>query len=209
VTDEATRETGKPAPLTGEELKDFYASANEFLEVANGLVGIEPTDEIAAAFLYGCARYNSFAMQAISQDPSAIDQEVVDYLASELERHLRDHMEESLGARPSGPDDPSDNPRRVIELLKGLNDRDEDDLSDFLDLGDRFIAVANKLIQTKRVGRISATFMHACARFNVYCMQGLGHPPETVSDDLVAAFRQAYVNLVNYHLQETLVAPRG
>jgi hypothetical protein len=207
VTDQP--EGGKAAPVSDTEWAAFYDVANDFLDVANQLIGIEPSEEIAAAFLYACARYNSFTMQAQAEDPTTIDDETVEYLASELERHLREHMAQSLGAETSAPDNPAGSPRQVIDLIKRLNDRDEDDLSKFLDLGDRFINVANGVNPPTRVSRISAAFMHACARFNVYCMQGLGHPPETVDEDLVAAFRQAYVNLVNYHLQETLVAPRG
>lgn len=200
---------GEPATVSEAERQAFYATANAFLDIANRRIGIEPVEEIAAAFLYACARYNSFAMQAQSGDPSAIDDATVDYLAADFEGHLREHMGQDLGTGPGAPDSSAGSPGRAVDVLKGLNDRDPEDLSDFLDLGDRFIAVANKLIQTKRVGRISAAFMHACTRFNVYVAQCLGHPPRELDEALVAAFRRAYVNLVNYHLQETLVAPRG
>lgn len=208
MSDEPQGDGATSASISEAERQAFYDTANEFLDPANSLIGVEPIDELAAAFLYACARYNSFAMQALAEDPSAIDEATVEYLATEFERHLGDHMREQLRSGPSGPDDPDGSPRQVVDVISGLADRDEDELSDFLDLGDRFIAVANRLIRTERVGRISAAFMHACARFNVYAMQSLGHPPGEVDEDLIELYREAYVNLVDYHLQETLIRPQ-
>lgn len=62
----------------------YYELANEILTPANDLLGVEPPEEVAAAFLYACAMYNVFAMQVQLEDPSTIDAETLEYLVEEF-----------------------------------------------------------------------------------------------------------------------------
>ena len=110
MPDRPEDEAAKPPLLSEAELRAFQDTANEFIRVANDLVGIEEVAEIAAAFLYACARYNSFAMQAMAEDPGAIDAETVDYLAQEFEKHLREHMAQQVCPDPGEADNPIDPP---------------------------------------------------------------------------------------------------
>lgn len=184
----------------------FYELANRFLEPANDLVGIEPVTEIAAAFLYACARYNAFAMQAQSADPRDAGDDDAAMLADALAKELRNHMGQRLQTEPDAPPSGSD-AAVVASLLAGLDDRDDDDLDAFLDMADRFIDVANGVRPPQKVSRLSACFMHAAARFNVYAMQRQGLKPGHVDDALAGRLCDAYRRLVGLHLSENLIKP--
>lgn len=191
------------------EWSAFYQMADTFVAKANVLVGTELTDDIAAAMLYACARFNTFAMQSELDRPDALGDEAVDYLAEEFESHLRDHMEEQICPNPGSRDNPVGGPERAVALLRALDGRREEEVSDFLTLADQFLGIANGLVGRARTGRISAAFMHGATRFNVYAMQCLGHPPNQIDEALVADFREIYTDLVYYHSGEPLIAPRG
>ena len=192
------------------EEEAFYELANAFIEPANDLMDIEPADEIAAAFLYACARYNAFAMQIQVDDPSRVDDDTINYLCDEYAGHLQEHMEDpGVCEAPGSRDDPVGAPERVANLVETLGDRDEDELWEFRDIGDKFIHVANGLNKYNRPGQISAAFMHACARFNVFVMVQLGHPSGEVDEGLVARFRTTYEGLLRYHLSEQLIEPNA
>lgn len=197
------------ATIPEDEMDAFFETANDILAPANDLIGAESTDEIAAAFLYACARYNAFAMQAQIEDPSVVDHEVVAYLCAEFARHMSEHMQELVTTAPGDPANPDEPVTIVLELLQDLFQRDEDDLFEFRDLGDRFIMAANNVAGTTRVPRVSAAFMHACARFNVFVLQERGLPVEEVEDSVVEAFATAYRNLLHYHLEEILIEPNA
>lgn len=191
---------------TDAEWQSFYQMADAFMAPANALSSSAMTDEIAAAMLYACSRFNAFAMQA--QDPAGatLDDEAVGFLAEEFESHLLDSMEEQIAPTQGSRDNPVGGPERAVVILRDLDGKNEGDVSEFLDLADRFLAVANHMLEGARIGRVSAAFMHATARFNVYTMQCLGHPAEQVDQDLVAAFRDVYAALVHYHGQDALVS---
>ena len=191
---------------TDAEWQSFYQMADAFMAPANALSASAMTDEIAAAMLYSCARFNAFAMQAQDPNGAMLDREAVDFLAEEFESHLLDSMEEQIAPTPGSRDNPVGGPERAVLILRDLDGKNEGDVSEFLDLADRFVAVANQMLDGARIGRVSAAFMHAAARFNVYTMQCLGHPPEQVDQDLVSAFRDIYAALVHYHGQDVLVS---
>ena len=192
--------------LPEDEKDAFYELANQFLEPANDLVGIEDVPEIAAAFLYACARYNAFAMQVQSADPGEVDADDVRMLTEALETELGNHMEEALESDPTGTAGGAD-PAVVAALLAALDGRSDEDRSDFLDLADRFIDVANGVRPPQKVSRISACFMHAAARFNVFAMQRNGLKPGQVDSSLVARLCDTYRALVERHISEVLIKP--
>ena len=192
-----------------DEMDAFWETANAFMAVANDLMGEEPGDDIAAAFLFACARYNAFTMQGQSQDKSQIDEDFVDFLCQRFETELRDHMGETLSTNPAGTAPPDMDARQVLDVLNALPEMDQEERSALMDLGDRFLSIANGLIQTQKAARISAAFMHACTRFNTFIMQCLGHPAETVDEALVGDFRGAYERLLRFHLAEPLIAPKS
>lgn len=189
----------------------FYEMADAFIERANDLIDGKPAGEVAAAMLYACARFNAFAVQVQSGGPAGVDDEAVDYLTGEFESHLRDHMEMPAGPGPGSrvdpTGDPADGPGQAVRVLRALDGRLEAEVSDFLTLADRFMDIANGLLDRARSNRISAAFMHASARFNVFAMHRPGHLAEVVEEALVADYCAIYASLVRYHGGETLIGP--
>lgn len=189
-----------------QEAQAFYELANLFLAPANQLAGTADVSEIAAAFLYGCSRYNAFAMQAQAEDLADHRDEAADMLTGYWTTELRDHMKQSLQRSPAPPE-PGVAPTDAVDVLKGLDARAEADFKSFMDMADQFINVANDA-PTSKISRLSACCMHACARFNVFVMQVSGLAPGAVDEALVDAFSDAYRRLVEMHLKEMLVAPK-
>ena len=194
-----------------DEWTAFYEMANAFIHKANALSAAELTGEveIGAAMIYACSRFNTFTMQAQLEDPSQVDGGVVDFLAGEFESHLRDHMEEQVCSTPGAQGDTAGRPGRAVQVLRGLDGRSEDEVSEFLDLADQFLNLANGLVGRAQIGRISSAFMHGSTRFNVYTMQLLGHPPEQIDEALVSDFCGIYADLVRHHASEILIAPQA
>lgn len=184
----------------------FYELANRYIDAANALIGEEEIGQIGAAMLYACCRYNCFVMQIQSDDPSALTDEAMTFLADEIESHMLDHMEGSVTDDAPRVGDTLGGPMRVIQIIENLDGRLEEDVADFLSLADGFLTIANQQTSQARPGRVSAAFMHAMIKFNVYVMQILGLPPRKPDQALVRAFREVYVRLARYHAQETLVA---
>ena len=189
----------------------FNALANRFLDQANALAQSESRDFVAAAFMYGCARYNAFAMQAqVSGSPeemvSARD-EFSRFLIDRFREELGDHMTESLSASGASPQ-PGMDPKLAIEALDEFDSYNEQERKAFYDLGDAFVDIANLEIQHQKASRISAAMMHACTRFNVFVMQSFGLAPGLVDPTLVAAFSKAYETLLHTHMKEMLIAPK-
>lgn len=195
-------------PIPEEEMADFHRTADGFLSVANQLVGTEANDRIGAAFLYACARYNAFAMQAQTEDPSSVDAAIRDWLVARFETELRDHMLQQLRSASSAPPPPGASPDQALQVLLGLNALSTDARSAFLQLGDRFIHAANDLIQTEGVARTSAAMLHACTRFNAYVTQALGQEAGILDEDLIEDFCTGYANLLDFHLGQSLIASR-
>lgn len=191
------------------ELDAFYETANEILAPANDLIGAVEPPEIAAAFLYACARYNAFAIQSQVDDPSDVGGEMLTFLCQEFSQQMEEHMAEQVTTMPGDPSNPDAPVAIVLEMLEDLFQRDDDDLYEFRDLGDRFIMAANNAAGTTRVARVSAAFMHACARFNVFVLQERGQPVEAVDAPLISEFGDAYRSMLMYHLREILIEPNA
>lgn len=189
-----------------DEWAAFYEMADAFLVQANALIASELIDQVAAAMLYACSRFNTFAMQVQADDRPGLDDEAIVFLTEELESHLRDQMEEPASPAQVEIDKPVGGPDSVILILRGMDGRLEEEVSDFLDLADRFVAVANVMVGQVRVARVSAAFMYAATRFNVYTMRCHGLPTEKVDETLVTEFCRLYAALVHYHGQDSLVA---
>lgn len=190
-----------------EDESAFFEVANLFLAPANDLASEHAVAEIAAAFLYGCSRYNAFAMQAQSDDLADHREEAAEMLTDYWTNELRDHMVLDLQRDPAAVPvgaSPSD----ALDVLNGLEARDRDAFSAFMDMADTFIDVANATTTERKVSRLSACCMHACARFNVFAMQANGLKPGVVDEDLIESFTAMYRKLVDRHLLEILVAPR-
>ena len=190
-----------------EEAADFFEIANLFLAPANEMAGEHDVAEVAAAFLYGCSRYNAFAMQAQTDDLAEHRDEAAEMLTGYWTNELRDHMAQSLQRNPAPPP-PGVTLTDTLDVLDGLEGRDQDGLNAFMDMADQFINVANATTAERKVSRLSACCMHACARFNVFVMQASGLKPGAVDEDLVARYAEGYRKLVDRHLLEVLVAPR-
>lgn len=187
----------------------FYELANAHVHAANDLIDVEPAEDIAAAMIYACARFNTFVMQAQMEDPSTIQDETVGYLGTDFQNHMLEHIAELQSTTPATAGSPIGRATRAVEILDALDGRDEDDVSEFLDLADKFLDIANGQIGKARLGRVSAAFMHAATRFNVFAIQKLGHLPKETDRALVSAFRDIYEKLVRYHAKETLIEPQA
>ena len=92
-----------PAVVPEADLEAFFQTANRFLDKANALAQSESRDIVAAAFLYACARYNAFAMQAQAGDPTAVGAEFADFLIDRFEQEVREHMAEALSSTGAEP----------------------------------------------------------------------------------------------------------
>jgi len=190
-----------------EDAADFFKIANLFLAPANDMAGEHDIAEIAAAFIYGCSRYNAFAMQSQAEDLADHREEAAEMLTDYWTNDLREHMGQSLqrgSVKPPVGVAPTD----AIDVLKALESRDRDGFNAFMDMADQFINVANATTAERKVSRLSACCMHACARFNVFAMQASGLKPGAVDEDLIQQFTAIYRQLVDRHLLEVLVAPK-
>ena len=190
------------------EMAAFYETANAFLSKANTLAQTESRDLVAAAFLYACARYNAFGMQAQVEDPSEIGEEISEFLVTRFEDEVRDHMGETLSSSGALPE-PGMDPKLAIEVLDEFDTFTEEERKAFYALGDAFVDIANLEIQHMKAARISAAMMHACTRFNVFVMQSFGLAPGLIDPTLVSAFSTAYETLLHSHMKEMLIAPKG
>ena len=207
MSDEPANVNAPPASVPEAEMEGWFETANAVLAIANDLIETEMLDHVAGAFLSACARYNAYAMQVMSDgEASPDDGETVPYLGDQLESHLRDHMQETLGSGPM-EDTGGRDPETLISLLVYLWNWGEDELDAFFDLADAYIFKANDLAETEKIGRISSTIMHAASRFAVYAMQRFGMPAEEVDDARVKALRDAYETLLRDHMAEDLSSP--
>ena len=197
-----------PNVIPEAEMAAFFETANLFLNKANALAQTESRDLVAAAFLYACARYNAFSMQAQSPDPSEVDREFSEFLVTRFEDEVREHMTETLSSSGTAPQ-PGMDPKLAIEALDEFDSYNEQERKAFYDLGDAFVDIANLEIQHQKASRISAAMMHACTRFNVFVMQSFGLAPGLVDPTLVAAFSKAYETLLHTHMKEMLIAPEA
>jgi len=193
-------------PVSEADWAQYMETANALLAPANVLVQTESAERTAAAFLYACARYNAFAMQSQSDDPSVINREFTDFLVERFEIEMREHMGEDLGAR--GAKGHGDGRAALAALAHEVKPGNLN-ASGFFDMGDRFINKANDLTRTVPISRISAAFMHACTRFAVFSMQSNGLKASQVDDPLVRDFKDAYAQLLDAHLQETLIESKA
>lgn len=183
----------------------FYRVADRYLDAANGLLSAETPARIGAAFMYGCARFSAFALQAEFEDAAQRREDLWDGLCDAFEGELRDHMLQRLrnalelgGAGASG---------EALDVLVALNDMDEAARGAFLRLCDTFVRKANDLIAEEGVARASAAFLHACTRFNAYVLQREGLEAGVVDEALVADFRQVFADLLRFHMDQTLIVP--
>lgn len=197
-----------PNEIPEAEMEAFFEVANHFLSQANALAQTESRDLVAAAFLYGCSRYNAFAMQAQVADPTELTEDAAEFLVTRFEDELRDHMAETLSSSGSSPQ-PGMDPKLAIECLDEFDTFTDEERKIFYDLGDAFVDIANAAVQTQKPARISAAMMHACTRFNVFVMQSFGLAPGLVDPTLVTAFSTAYETLLHTHMKEMLIAPKA
>ena len=189
-----------------EDQQIFMETANRFLEPANDLVGAQPLEEIAAAFLFACALYSSFAMQAQVENPGDVGDEAIEMLRGYFAQELQTHMGGALSA--SGASVEIQTPIAIVSrIITDLRLRPDAEQREFYDLGDRFIDVANSLRPAQKVSRISACMMHACTRFNVFVLQRRGHPPASVDETLVETLCATYADLLGEHLREINFKP--
>lgn len=195
--------------LDQEARRAFFDLADAFIDTANRAAGSEPLGFVGAALVWGCARYNAFAMQAQGQAPCEVDRETLDYLSDAFESALGRHMQDRLVAGgPAGPD------RRPVETFVSdiLADRPmpEDRREAFFDLADAMIDRANALIGTAPASRISAAFMYAAARFGAFVLQSHAEAAEAAEEaPRLQALAGAYRAALRRHMEEALVKPSG
>jgi hypothetical protein len=180
------------------ERQAFYDTANEFIDIANAAIADSDHSAVNAAFLYSCSRYNVY-MQKMATFGAEIEEEAKAYLLDQFEKQLRGHMQDDL--RHELPEGFSD---RTSEVLGHLDDELDAEDGRFLSLVDRFIGKANELHRRMPIGRVSACFMHACARFNVHIMQLAGMAPGAVHEAEVDRYAGLYAMLVERHNAERL-----
>ena len=194
--------------IPAEDMGAFHQTADRFLNTANELLGSETPARVGAAFLYASARFNGFAMQ-VQLNTQGVDAATREKLGEVFEAEISEHMLQRLRNEPPGAVTGRRATGEVLDVLVGLNDLTEADRSAFLKLGDRFIHIANELIGTVEILRVSAAFLHACTRFNAYLLQREGLEPGIRDQDLIADFRQAYSDLLRFHLDQSLIASDG
>ena len=202
-----TDATGWPA-IPDDEMAAFHQTADVFLNTANELVGEEPSERTAAAFLYAGARFTAFAMEAQTGDASSVDVATRDCLTNRFEEELRDHAAQQLRREALSPVVPGQVPDAAIDVLMSINDMAPDARTSFMRLADRFIHPANDMIDDTTIARISAAMMHACTRFNAYVMQTRGLAPGPLDDTIATDFRNAFRALLDFHLGQSVVADR-
>lgn len=201
-------ETGPWPDIPEAEMAAFYQTADVFLNIANGLVGEEAQDRIAAAFLYAASRFTAFAIQADLADGSVVPPETIDWLTARFDEELRDHAAQQLRQNALMPALPGQVPDAAIDVLMSLNDLDENARRIFMRLADQFIRPANDMIGDVEIVRISAAMMHACTRFNAYVMQARGLPPGPLDPSIALDFRNAFRSLLEFHLGQSVVSDR-
>ena len=80
--------------------KAFFDRADEFLAVANRLIGSEtPPGQVSASMMFATARFNAFAAQAQGLPPGEVDEDTVRYFCSEYETMLRENLAQVLSSR--------------------------------------------------------------------------------------------------------------
>jgi len=203
-----TDEPPKFSDLGADEQQAFFDLADDFIHVANAASSAGTPAVAAAAFLYACARYNALAMQTLGRALCEIDEEIVAYLVQDFERKLREQMSARVTEFPAESATPPARPA-AIEALRALDDLDDQERSEFYDLADRFINVANAQIRSQRVTRISAAFMYGCARFNTHVLHIDSFDPGRVDEDAVSALRDSYEATLRMHMEEALIKPSG
>ena len=78
----------------------FFERADEFLAVANRLIGEEtPPGRVSASMMFATARFNAFAAQAQGVPPGEVDEETVRYFRDEYEKMLRENLAQVLSSR--------------------------------------------------------------------------------------------------------------
>ena len=91
------------------------------------------------------------------------------------------------------PKSPGEPPRLVPE-----------DQQAFFSRADRFLAVANALLEDAKPGEVSAAMLFATARFNAFTAQNQGLPPGEVDEEAVAYFRDEYEKMLRENLGQIL-----
>ncbi|MEO1492921.1 MAG: DUF3144 domain-containing protein [Pseudomonadota bacterium] len=179
---------------------DFAEYANRFMSIANGAMDTFDRSIVNAAFLYGCARYNAYVVQAQGAPAGEVDPVSVAYLRECYEKELTSHMSERLvKGTPAKVQDETRTALTALDLM------DQARRTEFLDLADRYVNTANALTAETDIGRISAMIMHACARFNVFLMQTGGLEAGRVDAERRDAYADMYETLLRRHLREKLV----
>ncbi|MEM6422754.1 MAG: DUF3144 domain-containing protein [Pseudomonadota bacterium] len=203
--------------LSDEEQESYVQLANRFLEIANDRFDDGPVAYTAATFLYACARYNGFAMQAQGAVPGEVRPETVDYLVGCFRTEVEAHMQEALGAEPDQEAAPAWFGAAIeVEIKTHLAHLAADEALEegqaawrFDEVADAYITLANELAGAHRISRLSSTMMHACSRYAVYAMQAAGLAPEiedrATSERMVAL----YADTLRAHLGEVLVHPQA
>lgn len=184
-------------PDNGAAFADY---ANRFMSIANVAMNEFDRAIVNAAFLYACTRYNAYVVQAQGGVAGEVDPGAVAYLRECYQNELSSHMSERLVK--GTPAKTADETRTVLTALDLM---DQKRRTDFLDLADRYVNVANALTAEAEVGRISAMIMHACARFNVFLMQTGGLASGKIDEERRDAYADMYETLLRRHLRETLV----
>lgn len=198
---------GWPA-VPEEEMAAFHKTADVFLNTANALMGEEPSDRIAAAFLYATARFAAFAMQAQVEEGAAIDEETRDWLSARFDHELREHALQHLRSAGTSPIQNAEVPDAAIDVLVSLNQMQEEPRRLFLRLADRFIHPANEMIGEETIARISSAMVHACTRFNAYVMQARGLQPGLLDEAIANDFQSTFRTLLDFHLGASVVTDR-
>ncbi|MEM8790509.1 MAG: DUF3144 domain-containing protein [Pseudomonadota bacterium] len=188
--------------LSDEEKQDFWDLANIFMAIANEQIDRYEVGYVSGAFLYGCARYNAFAMQCGGAKPGEIEHRTKTYLIdcymNELRRNLGEALIKSDAADPAAH-------WSTFDLLDDFTDWTGDELWEFREVADLFVNAANDQTSAARVSRISAAFMHACARFNMYELQLGGEKPHLIDEAQLGRYASCYESLIILHMRDQLV----
>lgn len=183
----------------------FTDLADAFIRVANEALPAEGPAEVAAAFLYACARYNAFTMQAQGSTPGEMPEETIAYLVGDFASKLGEHMAVRVTSAPGAGGPPAENPVRAA--VRAMNDFDDGEWSEFYDLADSFIHEANGLVRQKCPSRVSAALMYGCARFCAFALQVAGYATGAVDEAARAELRDLYEGMLRSHARELLIRP--
>lgn len=190
------------------ELAAFHKMADVFLNTANALVGEEPPDRIAAAFIYAGTRFAAFTLQAVAGEDAEVAPAQADALVMKFEVELRDNMAQQLRSEAGAPAAQGQVPDAAIDVLMSVNGMDQTSRSAFLQLADRFVRPANGLIAEHEIPRVSAALLHACTRFNAFVLQARGLPPGPLEDAVADDFRGVFRALLTFHLDQSVITDR-